>query len=107
MTREHAIVSLLWPGTDTLEAARAAIRSGMSVDIELPLEVHYALYKRLHPDRPPASEDIDRSGGAELLEPIATVAGLEELEGLQPALRGANYRVRLTSPVPHLRLMPG
>jgi hypothetical protein len=106
MTREQAIVSLLWPGTDTLEAARAAIRSGMSVDIELPLEVHYALYKRLHPDGPRASEDIDTSGGAELLEPIATVAGLEELGVLQAALRGANYRVRLTSPVPHLRLTP-
>ena len=77
MTRAPTTVALRWPGTGTLKEARAAIRRGIPVDIELPLEVHYALFKHLHPDRPHTpSEEIDASGGAELLAPIATVAGL-------------------------------
>jgi len=107
MTRESTTVALRWPGTGTLKEARAAIRRGIPVDIELPLEVHYALYKHLHPDRPHTpSEEIDASGGAELLAPIATVAGLQDLKELESAVRKARYGVRLTSPEPRLRLTP-
>jgi len=90
-----------------MKDARDAIRRGIPVDIELPLEVHYALYKHLHPDRPHTpSEEIDTSGGAELLAPIAAVAGLQDLKQLEPAVRKARYGVRLTSPEPRLRLTP-
>jgi hypothetical protein len=107
MAREPTTVALRWPGTGTLKEARAAIRRGIPVDIELPLEVHYALYKHLHPDRPHTpSEEIDASGGAELLAPIATVAGLQDLKELESAVRKARYSVRLTSPEPRLRLTP-
>lgn len=107
MTRAHTTVALRWPGTGTMKDARAAIRRGEPVDIELPLEVHYALFKHLHPDRPHTpSEEIDASGGAELLAPIATVAGLQDLKELEPAVRKAGYHVRLTSPEPRLRLTP-
>jgi hypothetical protein len=107
MKPEQSTIPLRWPGTDTLKAARAAIRSGMAVEIELPLEVHYALYKHLHPGRPHApSEDIDVSGGAELLGAVATVAGLEDLQQLEPAVRKSHYRVRLNSPEPRLTLTP-
>lgn len=107
MTRELTTAALRWPGTGTLKEARAAIRRGLPVDIELPLEVHYALYKHLHPDRAHSpSEEIDASGGAELLAPIATVAGLQDLKELEPVVRKARYGVRLTSPEPRLRLTP-
>jgi hypothetical protein len=107
MKPEQTTLALRWPGSDALKAARAAIRSGIAVDVELPLEVHYALYKRLNPERAHAApEDIDVSGGAELLGPIASVAGLQELGTLGPAVRKARYRVRLTSPEPRLRLTP-
>jgi len=107
MSREPSPVCLRWPGADTLKAARAALRSGVPVEIELPLEVHYALYKHLHPDRPHTpSEDIDVSGGAELLGPVAAVAGLQDLQHLEPAVRKGHYRVHLTSPEPRLRLTP-
>lgn len=107
MSREQTIVPLRWPGTDTLKAARQAIRNGNPVEIELPLEVHYALYTHLHAHVPHgAAESIHTSGGAELLAPIAAVAGLEELVRLEPAVRRGHYRVRLTSPEPRLRLLP-
>jgi hypothetical protein len=107
MIREQTVVPLRWPGTDTLKAARAAIRERSAVEIELPLEVHYALYTRLHPAPPHgAAENVDASGGAELLAPICAVAGLEELQRLAPAVRRAHYRVHLLSPQPTLRLLP-
>jgi hypothetical protein len=107
MTPARPLVPLRWPGTGTLSAAHAAIRSRIPIEIELPLEVHYALFKHLYPRRrPTGSEDIDASGGAELLETIATVAGLEDLKNLATAVRRGQYRVRLTSPDPRLRLLP-
>lgn len=106
MTREPTTVALRWPGTGTLKEARAAIRRGLPVDVELPLEVHYALYKHLHPDTHTPSEEIDASGGAELLAPIATIAGLQDLKELEAAVRKARYGVHLTSPEPRLRLTP-
>jgi hypothetical protein len=107
MRREPNIVPLRWPGTETLKAARAAIHGGSAVEIQLPLEVHYALYKHLYPDRAHTpAEDVDASGGAELLAPTATVAGLEELRALESAVRRSHYHVRLTSPEPRLRLTP-
>jgi hypothetical protein len=107
MKREPNPVPLRWPGARTLKAARAAIRNGDPVEIELPLEVHYALFKHLHPQQAQGgSEDIDVSGGAELLEPIATVAGLEELKNLTAAVRRSHYQLHLTSPEPRLRLIP-
>jgi hypothetical protein len=107
MRLEQAAIALRWPGTDTLKAARAGIRSGVAVEIYLPLEVHYALYKRLNAEGQQApAEAIDVSGGAELLGPIASIAGLQEVGELELALRKARYRVRLTSPVPRLRLAP-
>lgn len=107
MTREQTTVSLRWPGLDTLKAAREAIHSGQAIEIELPLEVHYALYTHLNPHPPHgAAENIDASGGAELLAPIASVAGLEELKRLQSAVKRAHYRVHLISPQPRVRLLP-
>jgi hypothetical protein len=98
MKPEPSTIALRWPGTDTLKDARAAIRSGTAVDIELPLEVHYALEQRL--------KNIDVTGGPELLAPVASVAGLQDLRELEPVLRKASYRVHVTTPVPRLRLTP-
>jgi len=101
------IVTLRWDGAPSIKAARSAMRSGSRVDIALPLETHHALYRHLHPDAPRGpDEDIDASGDAELLGRIATVAGLEELAQLEPAVRRSRYEVRVTSPDPCVRLVP-
>ena len=98
---------LYWPGTGTLKAARGMIREGKRVEIELPLEVHYALHRHLHPDATPGPvERLEADGGAELLGSVATVAGLEEMRELGAAVRRAHYTVRVTSPEPRLMLLP-
>jgi len=100
-------VILRWPGTGTLQAARGMIREGKRVEIELPLEVHYALHRHLHPDAAPGPvERLEADGGAELLGSVATVAGLEEIRKLGAAVRRAHYTVRVTSPEPRLMLLP-
>ena len=99
--------TLRWPGTGTLKAARGMIREGKRVEIELPLEVHYALHRHLHPDAAPGPvERVEADGGAELLGSVATVAGLEEMRELGAAVRRAHYTVRVTSPEPRLMLLP-
>jgi hypothetical protein len=105
--RGYKKTMLWWPGTDTLKAARRAIRERRAVEIELPLEVHYALHSHLHPRAAAGPvEGLEAEGGAELLGQVATVAGLEELGKLHAAVRRARYRVRVTSPQPLLRLQP-
>ena len=107
MPRTQTAVILRWPGTGTLQAARRAIRDGSSVEIELPLEMHYALYRHLHPEAAAASAEVlDARGDAALLDPIAAVAGLEDLRALRTAVQRARYRVRLKSPEPRLSLSP-
>jgi hypothetical protein len=104
---EPDFVALRWDGAHTVKAARSAMRGHNPVAIELPLNMHYVLYAHLHPELKHApAQDIDAAGGAELLVPIASVAGLHELEELAPAVRRARYRVRLTSPDPLIRLLP-
>ena len=98
---------LRWDGAPSIAAARTAMRAGSRVDIELPLETHHALYRHLNPDAPRGpDEEIDADDGAELLERIATVAGLEELGALAPALKAGGYRVELNGPDPLLSLLP-
>jgi hypothetical protein len=103
MSRAGEAVLLRWPGANTLGEARAAMRSGRPVEIELPLETHHALCTRLGQGRLDAAE---ASGGAQMLALLAAVAGLEGLERLAPAVRKARYRVRLTTPDPVLTLAP-
>jgi hypothetical protein len=106
MVRGSAVIALRWDGPHAVKAAREAIAAGSQVEIELPLEDHYALYRHLHPEAKRAAESLDESGGAELLASIAAVAGMEEIRHLQAAVRRARYGVRLTSPEPLLRLIP-
>jgi hypothetical protein len=101
------IVRLRWDGAPSIKAARSALRNGVRVEIELPLEMHHALYRHVHPDAPRGpDEEIDASDSLELLARVATVAGLEELAELAPAVRRARCRVQLTGPEPRLTLVP-
>ncbi|HEX6319490.1 MAG TPA: hypothetical protein VFZ84_11485 [Burkholderiales bacterium] len=101
------IVNLRWEGLPSVKAARGAMRNGDRVDIDLPLETHHALFRHLNPDAPRGSdEEIDASDGVELLARIATVAGLEEMARLGPAVRRSRYGVQLTGPEPRLILVP-
>ena len=106
MVRESDIVALRWEGAESVKAARSAIAAGNRVEIELPLEDHYALYRHLYPRATRAEDHIDASGGAELLASVASVAGMEDVRKLHAAVERARYQVRVTSPGPLLTLIP-
>jgi hypothetical protein len=106
MAGESSVLALRWQGAQSIKAARDAIAAGRRVEIELPLEDHYALYRHLYPQVKRAAAKIDASGGAELLAAIADVAGMDDARKLSAAVARANYRVRVTSPEPLLALIP-
>jgi hypothetical protein len=69
------------------------------IEIALPADYNHALFRALNPGAPPAIvENTDVSGGAELLEPIAAVHGLEALAPLARALRASHASLHVVSP---------
>lgn len=97
----------LWEGDATVKAAREALARGAAVEIALPLGVHHALFRHLYPDTAQGMpEDLDETGGPELLRRVSTVAGLEELARLERPAKAAGYRVQLLSPDPAVVLIP-
>jgi hypothetical protein len=92
-------VNLPWHGHETIAAVPVLLAQGQQLEITLPANYNHSLFAALHPHAPPAHpEQIDVSGGPELLTNIATVAGLEEFSELTETLKAARAGVRIVSP---------
>lgn len=99
------VIRLMWGGRETAASAIEALQRHANVEITLPSNLNHALFRRFHPDAAaPEAEQVDVSGGAELIPTLAALAGLEALEGLAEPLARSGYRLRLRSPV--LSLIP-
>jgi hypothetical protein len=46
------MVTLLWEGPASVDAARRAMAGGETIKITLPQGVHHALFRQLHPEAP-------------------------------------------------------
>lgn len=98
MDREP-LIELMWHGRETIEAVKELLNQTEQIEIELPDNYNHSLFRALHPDASAAElEDIDDSGGPELLTDIATVSGLEELAELVGALTAARASIQIVSP---------
>ena len=98
---------LQWHADQTLPEVEAALARGDAVEIALPAGTHHALYMHLRPGAEPGEgASFNASGGPELLEALAGVAGLQDLAAFAEPLRGAGYSVVLASPEPTLILLP-
>ncbi|WP_151898891.1 hypothetical protein [Nitrosospira lacus] len=98
MEKEPAI-RLTWHGHETVESIPALLDQAGQIEVILPLNYNHTLFHRLHPHAPAAElEDIDVSGGPELLARIATINGLEKLDALVGMLTTARAVVRIVSP---------
>jgi len=105
--KKRGRIELVWEGDATVEAARKAMKRGDAIEIGLPLGVHHALFRHLHPESAPGlPEDLDELAGPELLRKISAVAGLEEFADLEKAVKAARYRVQLLTPDPLVVLLP-
>lgn len=94
---------LMWTGQGPLDEAVAVLNRDGCVELELPAEFHHALFRHLHPRAGAVqAEQVDEEGGAELLERVAEIDQLAQLNTLIAALKGRTPRVNVRSPAPHL-----
>lgn len=102
MVQPHT-VRLRWEGAKTAQAIDETLRSGDDVEVELPADFHHALFEHVYPDaQPGALEDVDVSGGAELLERIAGLRGLAALADAAAAVIATAAEVYVQSPAPKI-----
>ncbi|MGH8763446.1 MAG: hypothetical protein ACREUR_09485 [Nitrosospira sp.] len=96
---KEPLIELPWHGHETIESIPALLDQAEQIKITLPENYNHALYRTLHPGAPRVQlEEIDASGGPELLADVATVSGLEELSTLTGALTEAQATVQVVSP---------
>lgn len=92
---------LMWEGDSTLATLRKFLRERTDFELELPPDYHFALFRHLYPHAAAGdSEVIDVSGGAELLDKVAEIQGLNELTELAAPVAAAGGRVHIRSPGP-------
>lgn len=104
---KEPLIKLPWHGHETIEAVPSLLDQAQRIEITLPANYNHALFRVLHPDEPPAQlEEIDASGGPELLADIATVTGLEEFSALIAALTASRATVQVASPPKVLITLP-
>jgi hypothetical protein len=90
-----------WRGRETVEAARSAIARRDRIALQLPAGFHHAVYAhfRAH-DLQAVAERLDVTGGAEVLQRLAQIEGLDGLAQLAADVANAHASVRLLSPTP-------
>jgi hypothetical protein len=103
---KEPLIKLTWRGRETIESIPPLLGDAREIKIILPANYNHSLFCALHPGEPPAQlEEINASGGPELLSVIATVKGLEEFAALAKALATADTEVQVTSP-PSVTIKP-
>jgi hypothetical protein len=101
------LIRLTWHGLETLEAVPKLLNQTEQIEIELPNDYNHALFSTLHPEASTAElEDIDISGGPELLAEIATIKGLEGFAALIDVLKSVQATIQITSPPKLLIIVP-
>ncbi len=94
-------VRMKWRGAESVAETKRALREHRRVEVELPADYHHTLFRHIRPAAPRNEpEQIDLSGGSELIESIAEIRGLERLADLIPWLRDTGATVELVSPMP-------
>ncbi|NIP71825.1 MAG: hypothetical protein GWO16_01775 [Gammaproteobacteria bacterium] len=102
MTTPHT-ERLMWEGSETVHAATEALRRNEDVELELPGNFHHALFAHMYPDAASgALEDVDMTGGAELIARLAELKGLEPLVELSKEVAKTPAEVYVQSPVPKI-----
>jgi len=88
-----------WSGESSLKIIKELLEDQLDTVIELPINMHHALYSHLNPDAPPGPvEHVEASGSADLLDKIAEVAGLEHFATLSQTVKQKQARVSVLSP---------
>lgn len=96
MTQQPAI-PILWRGRETVDEVLDRLQGACDIELQLANEYHHALFRALHPDAPPGQpEELDAAGGAELLQRLKHIRGLEAIAELVAPLQRGRARVHVT-----------
>ncbi len=105
---KEPLLKLTWHGRETAEAIPSLLDRAEQLEINLPANYNHSLYRLFHPHAPRAQlEDIEVSGGPQLLVDIASIKGLEELASLAEQLTALQATVRISSPPKVVITLPG
>ena len=96
---EESRIKLSWSGRASADRIQNLLGKPGCIEIRLAPEYNHALYSRLHSAAAQAgAEDIDMTGGAELLETVAGIRGLEDFSQLVEPLAQTGASVHIESP---------
>ena len=105
---KEPLVKLTWRGRETVESVLSLLERADQIEIDLTPSYNHSLFCLFHPDAPPAQlENIKASGGAELLQGIAGIKGLEETQTLIAPLSACGAAVQVLSPPKIILTRPG
>ena len=105
---KEPLIKLTWRGRETVESVPLLLDHAEQIEIDLPAGYNHSLFRLLHPHAPPAQlEDINISGGPQLLAEIATIKGLEELTALIEKLTASRATIQVLSPPKIVITRPG
>lgn len=94
-----------WGGQGSLDRAVEVFNEKGCVEIEMPAELHHAVFSHLRPGAWETQvEQIDEQGGEALLARIAEIDQLSGLTVFIPLVRERHARVWIRSPAPHLQI---
>lgn len=100
---EKPVVHLRWNGQESVREAGEHILRGNDVELELPANLHHALFAHLNPYAEPGEpEDVDFSDDTALLERVAQIRGFEDIAALCDPVSQTHARVRVVSPSPRV-----
>lgn len=96
---------LNWEGNETIAEAKRLIDQRTPLELQLPPDLHFALFSRLCSDHDRNQpEAIEIEGGPELLGQIAQINALKALADLVTPLHEAGAGVRIISPSPAIQI---
>ena len=105
---KEPLIKLTWRGRETVESVPSLLQRAEHIEIDLPPGYNHSLFCLFHPHAPPSQlENINISGGPQLLERIASIKGLEEFRTLIEPLHASGATVQVLSPPKVLITRPG
>lgn len=97
------ITELQWEGKKTIELARAAMERAEWIEIKLPANFNHTLFCHFRPNAIPGEvEQVEITGGAEILSSLAKVRLLEDFNNLVDTAASRQAELKLVSPSPRL-----
>jgi hypothetical protein len=92
-------VWLRWRGRESVRALQSLLEHTDRIVIALPADYNHALYSLLdEEDSTDDAEEIEASGGVDLLRRIASIRGLQELHRLADTMEPKILSVQVHSP---------